>query len=85
MLLLTLFSFVVLYSCKKEKSFENGGNPSLKSEWEFKEGKLYQGKVDTAYIEDFGSPIKTLFLEGSTSNGNEFAARLSSTTCRLNR
>ena len=68
---LTLFSFVLLYSCKKEKSFETGGSNSLKSEWEFKEGKLYQGKVDTAYISDSGPSVKTLFLEGTSVNGKE--------------
>src|SRR6266550_1879208 len=68
---LTLFSFVLLYSCKKEKSFETGGGNSLKSDWEFKEGKLYQGKIDTAFIKDLGPSVKTLFVEGTSANGKE--------------
>ena len=67
--LVTLFGFAFIFSCTKEKSFETGGGGSVNAEWEFKEGKEYKGTVDTAYIEDFGTPIKTLFLEGPSLDG----------------
>ncbi len=67
--LLTLFTFALFHSCTKEKSFETGGTGSLPTDWEFKEDKTYKGRVDTAYIEDFGSSIKTLFVFGTSSDG----------------
>ena len=67
--LVTLFGFAFIFSCTKEKSFETGTGGSVTAEWEFKEGKEYKGTVDTAYIEDFGTPIKSLFLEGPSLDG----------------
>src|SRR3984893_3718850 len=69
--LLILFSFVLFFSCKKEKSLETGGSNSLNAEWEFKEGKVYKGKVDTAFIDDFGTTLKTLFISGTSTDGKE--------------
>ena len=71
LVLLTFSIFAILYSCQKEKSFETGGNGGVKTDWEFKENKVYKGKIDTAYIEDFGTPVKTLFLEGTSTDGKE--------------
>jgi len=69
--LLTLSIFGLFYSCQKEKSFETGGGGAVNTDWEFKEDKLYKGKVDTAYIEDFGTAVKSLFLEGTSSDGKQ--------------
>lgn len=69
--LLTLSIFGLFYSCQKEKSFETGGGGAVKTDWEFKEDKVYKGKVDTAYIEDFGTSVKSLFLEGTSSDGKQ--------------
>ncbi len=72
--LLTLMSIALLIACKKEKSFESGGTNTLNTEWEFKENKVYKGKVDTAFLDDFGTSINTLFLTGTSSDGQELLA-----------
>jgi hypothetical protein len=69
--LATLLGFALIYSCTKEKSFETGGGGTVSTDWEFKEGKTYKGNIDTAYIEAFGTPVKTLFLEGTSLDGKE--------------
>ena len=61
----------LLNSCTKEKSFEVPGGGNIIAEWEFKENKDYKGSIDTAYIEDFGTTIKTLSIEGTSSDGKE--------------
>ena len=69
--LLTISIFALFFSCQKEKSVETGGGGAVKTDWEFKENKAYKGKIDTAFIEDFGTAVKTLFIEGISSDGKE--------------
>jgi len=69
--LLSLLCAALFFSCKKEKSFENGYNGNLSAQWEFTEDKQYKGKVDTAFVDDSGVGIKTLFVEGTTDDGKE--------------
>ena len=69
--LLAFFSMILVIACKKEKSFESGYTGNLNAEWEFKEGKHYKGKVDTAYIQNFGIGIQALFIEGISHDGKE--------------
>jgi hypothetical protein len=73
-----LFCILSIYSCSKEKSFEesqagsNGGNNSGSPGWTFqKNGTTYTGCVDTAYY-DQSSGIKVLSIEGTDAPGNAF-------------
>lgn len=67
--LLALLSGVLITSCQKEKSIENGGGGPLgPSAWEFKEGNTpFKGNMDTAYTTSNGG-VTTLTLEGSTND-----------------
>ncbi len=70
--LLSLLGISALFiSCTKEKSFEVPGGGNVIAEWEFKENKDYKGTIDTAYVEDFGTSIKSLFVLGTSSDGKE--------------
>jgi len=70
--LLSLLGFSALMnSCSKEKSFEVPGGGNITAEWEFKENKDYKGKIDTATIENFGTSVNTLIVEGTSSDGKE--------------
>ena len=61
-------SFILFFSCKKEKSLEGGG-PAGTTQWEFKDSLLlFNGKMDTAYIQTTGS-ISSVVLEGTSTNG----------------
>ncbi len=73
-----LFSILGIYSCSKEKSFEesqagsNGGNNAFTSGWTFQNnGTSLTGCVDTAYY-DQSSGIKILSIEGTDAPGNAF-------------
>lgn len=61
--------FVLLFSCKKEKSLEGATNTGTK-QWEFKDSTLpFSGRMDTAYIQTAGS-ISSIILEGTSTNSN---------------
>ncbi|AXY77321.1 hypothetical protein D3H65_26530 [Paraflavitalea soli] len=72
-LLLAVVAGVVVSSCKKEKSLENGGSGPLGPEaWEFKEGATFKGPIDTAYYSSLGG-VTSLVLEGvSTDQKDDF-------------
>lgn len=60
-------AFILFFSCKKEKSLENGSG-SVPTEWEFKDSTvLFNGKMDTAYIQTSGS-ISSVILEGTSTD-----------------
>lgn len=65
--LLAMLAGVLISSCQKEKSLENGGGGPLgPTAWEFKEGNAqFRGNMDTAYTTSNGG-VTTLTLEGST-------------------
>lgn len=65
--LLAMLAGVLISSCQKEKSLENGGGGPLgPAAWEFKEANAqFRGNMDTAYTTSNGG-ITTLTLEGST-------------------
>jgi hypothetical protein len=59
--------FVLFFSCKKEKSLE-GGTASGATQWEFKDSALlFNGRMDTAYIQTAGS-ISSIVLEGTSTD-----------------
>ena len=63
-----LGTFVVLFSCKKEKSLEGGD--SVQTQWEFKDSALvFNGRMDTAYQQNLGS-IASVVLEGTSTDGS---------------
>lgn len=73
-MLLALLAGMVVISCKKEKSLENGnGGPLGPEAWEFKEGaSQFKGPIDTAYYSTSGG-ITSLTLEGvSTDQKDDF-------------
>jgi hypothetical protein len=73
-LLLAILAGMVLSSCKKEKSLENGnGSPLGPEAWEFKEGaSSFKGPIDTAYYSTLGG-VTALTLEGvSTDQKDDF-------------
>lgn len=71
-LLLVLVAPLLFFGCSKEKSFEVGNNNTV-SQWEFTEGSnFFKGTVDTGYVTDLGSGIRSLTLEGTSDNGTGF-------------
>ena len=61
--------FILLFSCKKEKSLE-GGTGVVATQWEFKDsGVLFNGRMDTAYFQTAGS-ISSIVLEGTSTDGS---------------
>lgn len=62
---------LILFSCRKDMSNEQGVNPEpLDAHWEFAQsGKLYSGGIDSAYIETIGS-VKSLSMIGSNPEQN---------------
>jgi hypothetical protein len=67
-LLLAVLAGMVLSSCKKEKSLENGnGGPLGPETWEFKEGASFKGPIDTAYYSTLGG-VTSLILEGVSTD-----------------
>lgn len=67
-LLLAVLAGMVLSSCKKEKSLENGnGGPLGPEAWEFKEGASFKGPIDTAYYSTLGG-VTSLILEGVSTD-----------------
>lgn len=67
-LLLAVLAGMVLSSCKKEKSLENGnGGPLGPEAWEFKEGTSFKGPIDTAYYSTLGG-VTSLILEGVSTD-----------------
>lgn len=72
-LLLAILAGMVVSSCKKEKSLENGdGGPLGPEAWEFKEGATFKGPIDTAYYNTLGG-VTSLILEGvSTDQKDDF-------------
>ncbi len=64
-------SVMFLNSCQKEYSVENGNVNNPSGSWEFKEGsKLFQGDMDTAYIDSSGT-TKELHLIGTSLDGTQ--------------
>ncbi len=59
---------VFLFSCQKELSLENGKPGVQESQWEFTEGSIFQGNIDTAYLEPSGT-FQSLAFEGATADG----------------
>ncbi|MFS8083072.1 MAG: hypothetical protein ACMG51_06445 [Ginsengibacter sp.] len=70
--LATFLSMVLITSCSKEYSLENGnGGKTATGTWEFNDSiKGYQGNIDTAYILGTGSN-KELHLVGPSLTGNQ--------------
>jgi hypothetical protein len=65
--------FVLIFSCRKEKSLERGTTPGP-SQWEFKDSTApFKGTMDTAYLVNLG-PLTSLVLEGTSTNvgGGDF-------------
>ena len=61
-------AIILLFSCKKEKSFENGTD-STQTQWEFKDSNLgFSGRIDTAFLQTVGSTASVI-LQGTTTNG----------------
>ena len=71
-ILAVFFSSVLISSCSKEYSIENGnGGKSATGTWEFNDSiRGYQGNIDTAYILGTGSN-KELHLVGPALTGNQ--------------
>ncbi len=69
---LYIFLSVMFFnSCQKEYSVENGNVNAPSGSWEFKEGsKLFQGDMDTAYIDSSGA-TKELHLIGTSLDGTQ--------------
>ncbi len=69
---LYIFLSVMFFnSCQKEYSVENGNINAPSGSWEFKEGsKLFQGDMDTAYIDSSGA-TKELHLIGTSLDGTQ--------------
>lgn len=62
-------TFFLFFSCKKEKSVEGGSGSGASTQWEFKDSALvFDGKMDTAYIQTAGS-ISSIILEGTSTDG----------------
>lgn len=62
-------TFILFFSCKKEKSVEGGSGSGISSQWEFKDSTLvFNGKMDTAYMQTAGS-ISSIVLEGTSTDG----------------
>lgn len=63
---------LVLFSCKKEYSYETpGGSVSGTYQWSFTEGaNSYKGPVDTAFIDTLGSQ-KQLTISGHSSDNKD--------------
>ena len=71
-ILAAFFSSVLITSCSKEYSLENGnGGKTAAGTWEFNDSiKGYQGNIDTAYILGTGNN-KELHLVGPSLTGNQ--------------
>ena len=71
-ILVAFFGSVLISSCSKEYSLENGnGGKTASGTWEFNDSiKGYQGNIDTAYILGTGSN-KELHLVGPSLTGNQ--------------
>lgn len=72
LLLLAALAGIVIASCQKELTLENGnGIPLGTDQWEFKEGNtVFKGPMDTAFQASIGG-IAALVLEGTSANGQE--------------
>lgn len=69
LLLLAVLAGVIIPSCQKEKSLEDGnGIPLGPAEWAFKEGDTeFKGPMDTAFFSTIGG-VSALVLEGTSTN-----------------
>ena len=69
--ILSLLTAVALLisSCQKELSVENGKGGGADAQWEFSEASTYKGSIDTAYLEPSGT-FESLAFEGSSGDGN---------------
>ncbi len=69
--ILTLLTAVALlmFSCQKELSVENGNGGNQDAQWEFSESSTYKGPIDTAYLEPSGT-FQSLAFEGHSGEGN---------------
>ncbi len=66
-----LLAIVLINSCQKEYSIENGNKGIAQGNWQFNNGTtLYKGTMDTIYQIPAGS-TNELFLIGSTANGTQ--------------
>ena len=64
-------SIFLFQACQKEYSVESGGAGTPAGSWDFKDGsKLFQGNMDTAYVDSSGS-IKELHLIGTSLDGSQ--------------
>jgi len=79
-IIMICFCTLIFWRCQKEYSYEggvntfpgNGGDPVLKSEWDFTaSATLYHGPVDTAYLTKEGV-FTVLTLTGKSAGGSEF-------------
>ena len=69
--LLMVFFATIIWSCQKEYSQEGSNSKLAAGTWQFNDSsKLYQGNMDTAYIDSSG-PTKLLYLLGTSSSGGE--------------
>src|SRR5678815_3058399 len=61
---------LVIFSCKKDYSDEDGKIPGLiESSWEFKEaGQLYNGNMDSAYVQSVSGFSALSMIGSGTSN-----------------
>ncbi|RYY30170.1 MAG: hypothetical protein EOO04_05445 [Chitinophagaceae bacterium] len=60
---------LLMFSCQKELSVENGKGSGGGSQWEFTEGSTFKGFIDTAYLEPSGT-FQSLAFEGTSGDGN---------------
>lgn len=72
-LLVLTGAMVILFSCQKEYSVENGnGGNTGPSQWQFKDSTntLFKGPIDTAFIDTIG-PNLYLTIEGKSDDGRD--------------
>jgi hypothetical protein len=68
-LFLLLSGGILLFACKKERSLEGATGSGSPTAWEFKDSlKVFNGDMDTAYIQTTGS-ISSIILEGTSIDG----------------
>jgi hypothetical protein len=79
-----LFTLVLLNSCHKEYSIENGNKGVAKGNWQFTNSSIkYTGNMDTIYQISVGG-TNELFLIGTTANGTQnFEMHLFADTFRI--
>lgn len=67
-----LAATLLIFSCKKEYSTEEGNIPvDIQTTWEFKEAdQQYKGNTDTAFIQTIGS-VKTLTIVGTQTGSQQ--------------